>query len=122
MTVKAKEKDEKAAPPAADEKTTAPKAPKTPKAAEKVEDDAKTKVVKAYARIDQAELRKAGQLEGSLPPLAAEEIRGLRVLPDGTIIAVTDAGQKLSVRDGECEILVGTGTVSDAFRAPEPAE
>ncbi len=122
MTVKSKYDEPKAAAAEApkDEKTEEPKAPKTPKAAAKLEDDNKTKVVKAYNRIDQAELRESGQLEGVLPSLDADGIRSLRVDADGTIFAVTGAGQKLAVRDGVCEILVGPGYMSPSFRQPEP--
>lgn len=75
-------------------------------------------VVKAYRRIDEAKLAKAGQLDGPFPSLKAEQVVSTRLDAEGTLFAVTENGQKLQVVDGDCTILAGPGYVSEAFLPP----
>lgn len=95
------------------------------KAAEKTR-DLTAEVVKAYGKLDVADLAKNSSMKvgefleatGSLPALKAAQVRSTRLDADGSIYAVTDNGQKLQVTDGECSILAGPGFVSEAHRPP----
>lgn len=77
------------------------------------ERDTTAEVLKAYAKIDQAELAKRIPGFTGLPSLAADQIRTPRIDAEGAIIAVTDHGQKLVVSDGVCTITTGPGYVPE---------